>query len=242
MSVTSSFRLSSFLFSLFSFRCCFLPTVFPRLYFSFSPFTIFIFLVFVPFSLSSSPFILSLSLLFFLCFSLSLCFFILCPLFLLSHSYNKTSNVLLRASCLWIVSSPPDDMFPSGCSIHTTHPHDNTSWDMLKTSGLTRPTHRCNVSIRHSQILSHSSTQTLDISQKRASSAILILTCLLAQNGIVLATWLGIWNLFLLAFCFQRLSPMEHLRGVSQGLKSRTLPLDLLPQILDKSPTFAVTK
>jgi hypothetical protein len=89
----------------------------------------------------------------------------------------------LRASRFWIASSVPDELSPSGSSILKTHPHDNTLWGSEKRfpeDSQTRPTHRCNVSIRYTQTLHHSSMQTLDISQKQATSSVPILNCLLA--------------------------------------------------------------
>lgn len=142
-----------------------------------------------------------------------------------SHAITTTqtpcpiTRIDLRAFCYWIASSVPDETIPSGCPFLKTPSRDNTLWDREKRfseDSQTRPTHRCNISIRHSQTLHHSSTQTLDISQKPATSAVLILSCLLAQNGIVLTTWFGIWNSFLLAFCFQTLPLLELMQGFSK--------------------------
>jgi hypothetical protein len=82
-------------------------------------------------------------------------------------------------------------LFLMAWSLRLFHSQNTPSWQYIMRlwvrfpeDGQPRPTHRCNISIRHSQTLRHSSTQTLDISQKQATSAVLILNCLLAQNGV----------------------------------------------------------
>ena len=70
-----------------------------------------------------------------------------------TQSRSPITRNVLRASSFWIASSVLHEMSPSGCSILKTHPHDNTlcgSDKWFPADSQIRPTHRCNISIRHS--------------------------------------------------------------------------------------------